>query len=109
MRPTYNNNDLLIASKRYKELEVEDIIVFKQDENALSIKRIIAKGGDTVKLNQDGIFVNDVHILNSEYTGEDKEYFLLEDEVFVVGDNSKVSYDSRDFGGINISEIIAKI
>jgi len=29
MRSTYSNNDILIANKRYKDLEVEDIVVFK--------------------------------------------------------------------------------
>jgi len=91
------------------------------------IKRIIAFGGDTVQIRNDGLYVNDIlqkHItINHDYGPRtiningsriermaiQQPYIVPNNSYFVIGDNIKNSVDSRDFGAVPRNMIIGKI
>ena len=109
MYPKLSDGQLVLISKNYDEINKNDIVVFKTDDG-YAIKRVIAVPTDEIVLDQNTIHLNGIKLSPFTYDGEQKiEYNLNESEYFVVGDNYKVSYDSRDFGPIDSSKIIGKL
>ncbi len=124
MFPTYHNGDYLITEKiSYKlgEPKHGDVIVLKnpRDESQDFIKRIIALPGDTIKIENNAVFVNNT-ALNETYlpvqTPTHAGAFLTEgqtvkageDQYFVLGDNRNHSSDSREWGAVTKKEIIGR-
>lgn len=124
MAPTLKNNNYLIVKKEFlsdKQYKRGDIIVFNaaiqsslQDKKDL-VKRIIAIPGDSVRIENNHVFVNDL-MISENYLTEDKTLGDLEivvdaDSYFVLGDNRKVSLDSREgsIGLIKEKEILGEV
>lgn len=124
MIPTFHNGDYIITEKvsyRFGTPKRGDIIVLKnpKDESQDFIKRIIALPQDTMRLENNTIFVNDV-ATNETYlpagTQTEDGSFLSEgqtiragpNQYFVMGDNREHSSDSREWGGVTKKEIIGK-
>ncbi|MEI7579278.1 MAG: signal peptidase I [bacterium] len=122
MEPNFYDKELLFANKTIQWLgptsigqklkydyKRGDVIIFQSGERNL-IKRVIATAGDTVKLKDNQVFING-KLLVEEYLPaniqtEVPEYGLANFEAnqttrvpegtyFVMGDNRKVSQDSR--------------
>ena len=109
MYPKLSDGQLVLTSKNYDTIKKNDIVVFKTDDG-YAIKRVIAVPGDEIVLDQNIVYLNGVKLSPYTYDGERKiAYNLNESQYFVVGDNYKVSYDSRDFGPIYSSKIIGKL
>lgn len=102
MSPLLKNGQIAVV-KKTTDLNYEDIVVFEHE--GLNVKRIIGVSGDCIKLYNGRVYVNNVAMSPYSYEGPEKEY-LLDDEVFVIGDNYLESYDSRDYGPISVSAVI---
>ncbi|MGI6205903.1 MAG: signal peptidase I [Anaerovoracaceae bacterium] len=126
MEDTLHNNDYLILNKAaYKfggEPQYGDIVVFKSNivneqngEDKLLIKRVIAKGGDTVSISN-GVVYRNGEALDEPYTkdgytnGGMDETVVPEGTLFLCGDNRLVSLDSRssEVGFVDESTVIGK-
>lgn len=124
MFPTYHNGDFLITEKvsyRLGEPKRGDVIVLKnpRDESQDFIKRIIALPGDSIKIEDDSVYVNGT-LLKEDYlpanTPTHAGAFLTEGTVvkiganqyFALGDNRNHSSDSREWGGVTKQEIIGR-
>ena len=102
MLPTLSSGDEVIARKN-REAKVGDVVIISGErEDAFIIKRVIAVGGQTVKIEDGYVFVDGVKIdepyLDSQ--GQTKAHLwqertLKEDEIFFLGDNRLNSEDSR--------------
>ena len=122
MENTLYNSDKVIITNFMYEPEVGDIVVIPED-NAYHtepiIKRIIALEGQEVHIDYttgdvyvDGILLNENYTssdIGHGYNGETELTVKVgEGEVFVLGDNRSVSYDSRAFGCVKADDIIGK-
>ncbi len=104
MEPTYRNGQIIIAFRNVSEINRNDIVIFDH-HGELCIKRVIGIPGDTIELKDDSVYLNNIKLLHSSYDGESKKYSISDNQYFVMGDNYKISNDSRYFGLINIESI----
>ena len=91
MEPTINKESMILGVRVYGELEVGDIVIFEKDGEFM-VKRIAAKGGDTI-------------------TVDDRFYEVPDRCYFMLGDNKTNSYDSRywDEPYVKGEKIVAKV
>jgi len=122
MYNTLSENDRIIITDMFYTPEKGDIIV-TDSSNGLSkplVKRIIATGGDTIRISYKTgeVFVNNQllsenYILEPMKTEEKDDLVMTIDDgyVFLMGDNRNVSWDSRSevVGQINENEILGKV
>lgn len=113
MEPALKNGDIAIIKKFNLKLEQNDIIVAKKN-NKIIIKRLVALPGDTIKIENNLLYINDNK--NDEIYTEKQgiltnEIKLNSGEYFVIGDNRQNSIDSRyeEIGRISEKEIEGKI
>ena len=107
MEPTLADGQLLFTTTHTSHLQQNDIVIFRYEDKQC-VKRVIAVGGDTVTLKNNQVYVNRIAYSNYEYDGEDQEYTIAPDEIFVLGDNTKVSLDSRMFGPVKTDQLLFK-
>lgn len=83
MLPTYEDGEIVLATRLFKKsnLKVGDVVVYKHDDRNV-IKRIAD--------------------ISLDIRTGDLKFFCL-------GDNAKVSYDSREYGYISSKDLVCKI
>lgn len=86
----------------------------RKEQQKRMVKRIIGTPGDTVDIKEGKVYVNG-EVLNETYTktGTNARSIKFpltvpENKLLVFGDNRNVSYDSRDYGLIDISNVEGK-
>lgn len=139
MEPSFYDNNLLITNKLIQivnhlgfgeqlgyEYERGDVVIFQKPGNPDFIKRVIAKEGDTISIEDQKVFVNgkelEEHYLDPDartFTANDARGFIDEGETltvpenkfFVMGDNREHSQDSRysTVGWVDIEEIKGRV
>lgn len=81
------------------------------------MKRVIAVGGDEVDLREGRVFVNGKE-LDDKWAGTETlesqgaivyPYKVREGRLFVLGDNRKVSMDSRTFGEVSRRQVRGRL
>lgn len=124
MFPTMHNGDFLITEKlsyRFGEPKRGQIVVLKNPRNDSQdfIKRIIGLPSDTIKIENNSIFLNG-GLLDESYlppgTPTHGQAFLQDgntitvpaNQYFVVGDNREHSSDSREFGPVGKEKLIGR-
>ncbi len=123
MDNTLKEGEHLIISDFFYEPDHGDIIVCQDLTTSLSfpiVKRVIALGGDSVRITSDGeVYVND-ELLIEEYVYIDdpnyeyRDFYLPEvpeGEIFVMGDHRNMSDDSRidSIGTISEDAVLGKV
>jgi signal peptidase I len=114
-------NRLLVDSRYYRDNAPQrrDIIVFDLPHrpNTLYFKRVIAIGGDTLKMEGDRVYLNGV-LLSEPYArfeGPGDAQLSVPPEtvpagkLFVMGDNRHLTFDSRYFGLVDSSAVRGKV
>lgn len=91
MEPTLKEKSYILGFRIYGDLEVGDIIIFEHNGTTM-VKRIAAVGGETIEVNG-------------------KTYIVPEGSLFMLGDNTENSFDSRYWEEPFVceSQVIAKV
>ena len=118
MLNTLNTGDLLLVD-RLDQPDYGDIVVFRRDGKDY-IKRLIAKGGDTIKFVAGDVYLKkqgETQFVQVSYGEkgktyakvypfvENQEYVVEENCYYVLGDNRGNSLDSRSFGCVKAKEM----
>ena len=117
MEPTIMEGQICTVSGRDYVLtnpKRGEVVLFVIDDNSF-ILRVIGLPGETIVIENGAVSVYGT-ILNEPYLAEGaitesdtKEFEVLEDFYFLMGDNRMQSYDSRDIGSIPRDTIEAKV
>lgn len=126
MQPNFNPGDRVFANQLQPVRRGQVVIVKAPDENGQNwyIKRVIGLPGDSVKVVDDTLFVNDRPLpekyleaykqklkpgdhLTTNFTLKQVTHAtkVPKNQYFVLGDNRRVSRDSRNFGFITKDDI----
>lgn len=128
MEPTLQPLDVVLIQRVPPSINTGDIIAYSAADSsspkAVSIQRVIAKGGDKISyklVSQDvyEVFVNGVK-LDEPYLEKGCKYFngdknvyasqtVPKNNFYVLGDNRKTSYDSRFTGPVSIANVTGKV
>lgn len=126
MDPTLEDGDKVVVNKfidNFTDYETGEVIVFHSEKGPAYVKRVIGTPGDTVRMEDKQVYVNDEPITEAYLTHTEDTYmdnFTLDDmgvegdtipegKLLVLGDNRPVSRDSRDFGLVDQSEVIGDV
>lgn len=127
MLPTLHDQDRVLVTK-LSNVERMDIIIFQSDKKEEYVKRVIGVPGDTIKTENDVLYINDKKVEEAylesypayQHPEEDftENLELLEltgnktvppNKFFVLGDNRMSSLDSRYFHFIDKKDVIGKV
>lgn len=108
--------DIVLDSSYGKKLKRFDIVAYKFDsgtfEGETHIKRIIGLPGEEIEIKKREVTINGkpldlpVAVDLDDLARKPVRLVIPEDSVFVIGDNTKNSADSRYVGPILISQIL---
>jgi signal peptidase I len=125
MEPTYHNGQAIVVDQgyyRHHPVARGEVILLRQDGRTL-IKRVFAVAGDTfhVLVCPDDVGVNR-YILAEEDVPRMRRVFRIvtggqrisrvtvpNGSLYVLGDNTSASIDSRDFGTVPLTDVIARV
>lgn len=113
MNHTLENDEVLLLRKFDRKYERGDIVVIKREEEKdLIIKRVIALPGDTISCLDSIVYVNGKPLEEKYVKGLTYSFNEIEvpkDHYFVMGDNRMSSDDSRRMGTIDKKNIIGTV
>ena len=131
MEDTFLDGDKVLCVNIFSSVDRNDVVVLDAsnygDNDSFYIKRVIARGGDTIKYDKDTyrFYINDEVLkyynsdkiqifsknnydnffINKEIEEIPYEYTLESDEIILMGDNRDNSNDSRSFGMVKLDDI----
>ena len=120
MAPTLQDQDRLIVNKlvyRFSAPRRGDIVMlyYPVNPDKSFVKRVIAEEGDTVRIVDGRVYVNDIQLDDSYVPGEYRSHddwgpqVISEGYYFVMGDHRNNSSDSRHWGLVPKKYIIGKV
>ena len=120
MAPTLEDQDRLIVNKLVYELgepRPGDIVMlyYPLNPEKMFVKRVIAKEGDTVRIVDGHVYVNDIPLRDDYVAAEFRSHddwgpqVVQQGYYFVMGDHRNNSSDSRHWGPVPKKYIVGKV
>nr|WP_243237586.1 signal peptidase I [Sellimonas intestinalis] len=111
MFPAVKDGDLAVYYRADRDYMQGDVVVLETDGET-QIRRVVAVEGDTVEVEESGLYINgalqeenNIYEETQRYQeGIDFPVTLGEDEIFVLGDAREHSTDSRIYGPVNVKD-----
>lgn len=122
MRPTLLRGDKILVRKTRSYVPSRgDVVVLRspRHRDTIYVKRVAALPGETIEIRDKTIYINGrivqcpaldniEHHSTGSFGIESQPYTVPQDSVFVLGDNSANSQDSRHFGPIPRTDVIGR-
>lgn len=118
MQPNLYDGDRIIISKLSSINRFDEIAFVAPNGEDNYVKRVIGLPGDEIEIINDTLYINGIAYDEDYLTDIQTDEVLVRyfssakvpaDTYFVMGDNRKYSYDSREFGVINKDSIIGEV
>lgn len=125
MEPNFHGGDYILINElsyRFRTPERGEVVVFRYpgDEKTFFIKRIIGLPGERVvitggklfvfnKEHPDGMPITEKYLPMDLKTVGEKDVTLTDSEFFVMGDNRDASFDSRQWGPLQLTEMVGSV
>ena len=120
MAPTLDDQDRLIVNKlvyQFGDPQPGDIVMlyYPVDPDKMFVKRVIAQEGDTVRIVDGRVYVNELPLADDYVPSEFRSHDDLGPTVvqpgyyFVMGDHRNNSLDSRHWGPVPKKYIVGKV
>ena len=117
MQKTFMKGETVFYTRITGEAEEGEIVFVRIPSGEYYVKRVIAKGGDTVDLRDGVLYINGEAETGDYIYGVTRPedlvvsypYTVPEGYLFLLGDNREESIDSRSFGAIHQKEVKGKI
>jgi signal peptidase I len=121
MAPTLENQDRVVVNKlAYIGASPKrgDIVMLRypRDRHKLFVKRVIAQGGDTLRIDQGRVYVNGEAVPDETYvpaefrSHEDvQEHVVTGGHYYVIGDHRNNSSDSRHWGEVPEADVLGRV
>ena len=120
MAPTLEDHDRLIVNKLVYEIgepRPGDIVMlyYPLNPEKMFVKRVIAREGDTVRIVDGRVFVNDIPLHDEYVPAEFRSHddwgpqVIQQGYYFVMGDHRNNSSDSRHWGPVPKKYIVGKV
>ena len=115
MEETLRSGRVVWVNKLDRTPKRGDIVVANVEGTSI-IKRVVAEGGDRVKISNGELLINGVSIKEGYIKHTSMKSGILENELTVskdsyilLGDNRRDSVDSREYGEIPQEKIVGKV
>ncbi len=116
MFPLMREGDLVVFFRLESDYIASDCVVLDY-QGTRQVRRVVARAGDTVDINEDGLLLNGVlqyepNIYESTFRYEggcDFPVTLREGQVFVLGDARDNATDSRVYGPVSTEDVLGKV
>ena len=126
MLPSIKQGDYLLIYKGNRHFKRGDVVIVKMKDiftgsSYRVVKRVIGLPNETLILEKHSVSIIDktgqIKTLKEswvpwyEYNNclQYKKVKIASDEIFIMGDNRYISYDSRKYGPVNISKVEGKV
>lgn len=115
MEPLLYDGDMILVRRLYGTPEISrgDVVVLLPSRGIYAVKRVIAVEGDMVTLKNGEIFVNSeikgkITFGVGDLSSTSGEMRIEKGHVYLLGDNRKMSLDSRVWGPVPVEKIYGK-
>jgi signal peptidase I len=116
MEPSVHDGTALVARwTDPADLRRGQLVVFRDPQGALALKRVVVVAGDDVAI-RDAVLEVDDRPVREPYVDEsriDGTYFgpvtVPKGTIFVMGDNRAPSIDSREYGPIPFDRVLGRV
>lgn len=120
MTPTLSNGDYILVNKRQKAKRGDVIVINREGADPI-IKRLMAVGGDEIKIDTDGnvwvkygaegefVLQEEPYVIYPMEEKEERVWTIPSGMIFVLGDNRAESSDSRSFGCLEYKNVVGVV
>ena len=117
MAPAFHDRDVVIFYRLAKDIQAGEAVVYRGPNGQPLLGRVVAKGGDEVDIDENGLRVNGYYQAEP-YRNGDTVLFeggtalpvtLRAGEYFVLCDDRSQGGDSRTFGPISADRILGRV
>ncbi len=130
MQHTLEENQYVLVDKltpHFDTYKRGDVVVFNPPTNWVAnvgepyIKRVVGVGGDTIEVHDGAVFVNGIKLIepyvfkeddgstqSTDPTGSVDHWVIPDGQLFLMGDHRGNSADSREFGPVDVGNVIGR-
>lgn len=117
MSPAFHDRDVIIFYRLSKDIQAGEVVVYRGPNDQVLLGRVVAKGGDTVDIDKNGLKINGYYQTEHYKQGETVLFeegvslpvTLRPGEFFVLCDMRAQGGDSRNFGPISSDHILGRV